>query len=403
MHPLVNSPRVTTKSLELKKMNIISINFIRKLLPARQEQSRFSLTYWPVLFLLASFHVPAFAADQDDDGIDDTQDNCIEIVNPDQRDSNSDGFGNVCDADLDNNGSVSFADLDLFRSAFGTNNADADFDGNGFVSFADLDIFRVLFGHTPGPSAIVGAWYKPEINTGWQIQLQERQGEDLVNVTYNVDVYDIDLFDTPPELFTSLKSSGKKIICYFSAGSYEEWRGDASQFNENDLGLALDDWPGERWFDIRSSNVRRIMQARLNLAKQKGCDGVDPDNVDGYTNDTGLPLTAEDQLEYNRFLADEAHSRGLAIGLKNDLDQIPLLVQWFDFSVNEQCHEFNECETLEPFISADKPVLNLEYNNKYINNDQKQQELCNDALDRGFYTLILPLKLDDSFRISCRN
>lgn len=42
------------------------------------------------------------------------------------------------------------------------------------------------------------------------------------------------------------------------------------------------------------------MQARLDLAVQKGCDGVEPDNVDGYQNNSGFPLTAQDQLAYNR-------------------------------------------------------------------------------------------------------
>lgn len=277
----------------------------------------------------------SFAQDSDGDGIDDLIDNCTEIINPDQRDSNKDGYGNRCDADLDNNGFVSFADLGMFKSAFGTTDPHADLDGSGMVSFADLDIFKSLFGHAPGPAAKTQKWYQPEITTRWQIQLEKHQGEDHINTQYDIDVYDIDLFDNSVELISSLQRSGKKVICYFSAGSYENWRNDASQFNDNDLGSALDNWPGERWLDIRSLNVRQIMQVRLDLAKQKGCDGVDPDNVDGYSNQTGLPLTADDQLEYNRFLATEAHKRGLGIGLKNDLDQIPLLVKWFDFSVNE--------------------------------------------------------------------
>jgi photosystem II stability/assembly factor-like uncharacterized protein len=96
----------------------------------------------------------ASTIDTDNDGITDDIDNCIQTPNPDQRDSNNDGYGNLCDADLDNNGTVSFADLRLFRSAFATNNQDADFDGNGSVSFGDLAIFKASFGKPPGPAAI---------------------------------------------------------------------------------------------------------------------------------------------------------------------------------------------------------------------------------------------------------
>ncbi|MFP3534108.1 endo alpha-1,4 polygalactosaminidase, partial [Burkholderia sp. SIMBA_042] len=90
----------------------------------------------------------------------------------------------------------------------------------------------------------------------------------------------------------TLKSQGKRVVCYFSAGSSENWRSDYSQFTAADQGNPLDGWAGERWLDTRSANVRRIMTARMDLAKSKGCDGIDPDNVDGYTNNPGLPLTA---------------------------------------------------------------------------------------------------------------
>lgn len=72
------------------------------------------------------------------------------------------------------------------------------------------------------------------------------------------------------------------MLCYFSAGSYENWRPDAAQFTQSDLGLDLDGWAGEKWLNTNSENVRRIMKDRIDLAKEKGCDGVDPDNVDGY-------------------------------------------------------------------------------------------------------------------------
>ena len=62
-------------------------------------------------------------------------------------------------------------------------------------------------------------------------------------------------------------------------------------------------------------------------------------------------MTAADQIAFNRFISEQAHKRNLLIGLKNDMDQIPVLVDEFDFTVNEQCNEFNECQKLMPFIT----------------------------------------------------
>ncbi len=62
----------------------------------------------------------------------------------------------------------------------------------------------------------------------------------------------------------------QRVVCYFSAGSSENWRSDYSQFTAADQGHPLDGWAGERWLDTRSANVRKIMTARMDLAKAKG-------------------------------------------------------------------------------------------------------------------------------------
>ena len=67
------------------------------------------------------------------------------------------------------------------------------------------------------------------------------------------------------------------------------------------------------------------MLARLDLCKAKGFDALEPDNMEIYTNDTGFPLTYEDQLKFALWLADETHKRGLAIGQKNASDQVSQL------------------------------------------------------------------------------
>ncbi|MCD6581907.1 MAG: endo alpha-1,4 polygalactosaminidase [Desulfuromusa sp.] len=246
------------------------------------------------------------------------------------------------------------------------------------------------------PPITAGNWYQPSVLATWQWQLQG-----AVNTSYNVDIYDIDLFDSSEALIQQLQQSGKKVICYFSAGSYEEWRSDADQFLADDLGNPLDGWAGERWLDIRSDNVHTIMKNRLDLAVQKGCDGVEPDNMDGYSNSSGFAFTATDQLGFNRLIANEAHLRSLSIGLKNDLDQISELVDYYDFAVNEQCFEYQECDLLAPFINNGKAVLNAEYEQKYVNDVNERDALCVDSISRQFSTLILPLSLDDSFRFSC--
>lgn len=236
-------------------------------------------------------------------------------------------------------------------------------------------------------------WYRPVPGTSWQWQLSG-----AINTGYDVTVYDIDLFDTDAALIAELQAAGRKVICYFSAGSYEEWRDDAARFPAEAVGETLDGWPDERWLDIRDAMVRQLMRQRLDLAQAKGCDGVEPDNITGYNNDTGFDLTAADQLNFNRFLAAEAHARGLAIGLKNDLEQIPALVGDFDFAVNEECFAYDECEAMLPFIEQGKAVFSAEYEDEFRRNPEP---ICTRARELGFSTLILPLDLDDSFRIAC--
>ncbi|RMF18372.1 MAG: endo alpha-1,4 polygalactosaminidase [Candidatus Dadabacteria bacterium] len=206
-------------------------------------------------------------------------------------------------------------------------------------------------------------------------------------------VYDIDLFDTPATTIAALRDRGIAVICYFSAGSYENWRPDADAFPADALGEPLDGWEGERWLDIRDNALRPILEQRLDLAVSKGCDAVEPDNVDGWTNRTGFPLSADDQLAFNRWLAQQAHARGLLVGLKNDLDQIGALEAAFDFAINEQCLAFDECSAYAPFVAAGKAVFHAEYPGHPLN-EKELQAICTRPERTGLSTLIAPLNLD---------
>ena len=237
-------------------------------------------------------------------------------------------------------------------------------------------------------------WYRPPVDVSWHIQLQGP-----LNTGYNVDLYVVDLFDTDADIIKDLQAAGKKVICYFSAGSYENWRPDRHQFLPTDKGRNLDNWPGERWLDIHSLNVRHRMAERIELAATKGCDGVDPDNVDGYSNNTGFALNDKQQLDYNRFLFDTAHQHGLAVSLKNDLEQVDDLVDYADFAINESCHQWRECHLLQPFIDAGKPVLHIDY--QFNQGTEEREFHCAHMNALGFRSLTLPLALDNSFRFRC--
>jgi len=197
----------------------------------------------------------------------------------------------------------------------------------------------------------------PVPGTTWQWQLQGP-----IDTSFDVDMYDIDLFDAPQLVIDELHADDRIVICYFSAGTYEDFREDAADFAPELLGNTPDGFEEEFWLDIRDLVLLRpIVQNRLDLAMSKKCDGVQPDNLDGCNNDSGFPLTASDQLAYNQWLASEAHERSLSIGLTNDLEQVLDLFNDFDWALNSQCYQYNECSTLLPFIGAGKAVFGVEY------------------------------------------
>ncbi len=223
-----------------------------------------------------------------------------------------------------------------------------------------LLLLAACSGPSPAPDPVPprppGARWQPEPGTAWQWQLDGR-----VDPGVDVPVYDIDGFVNTAEDVAGLHREGRKVICYVNAGAWEDFRPDAGDFPAALRGKG-NGWPGERWLDIRRLDaLRPLMERRLDMCRDKGFDAVEPDLVDGYLHDTGFPLTAAHQLAYNRMLARAAHARGLAIGLKNDLPQIPQLVGVYDFAVNEECAQYNECAALTPFIRAGKAVFHVEY------------------------------------------
>ena len=102
----------------------------------------------------ANRNVIVVVSDLDGDGLLYLNDNCTDVDNADQRDTDGDGFGNACDSDLNGDGIVNSLDIGLFKQTIFTTDLDADINGDGIVSSIDIGLFKQMYLNQPGPSGI---------------------------------------------------------------------------------------------------------------------------------------------------------------------------------------------------------------------------------------------------------
>lgn len=170
------------------------------------------------------------------------------------------------------------------------------------------------------------------------------------------------------------QSAGRTVVCYVSMGTLEEFRADVIADYDSWLDVsvgAIAGWEDELWLDISIPELRTLLVPRFEEAASKGCDAIEPDNVDCALNfeDCGSRLLNSNgqaeanaaQIAFNIFLADTAHDNGLLVALKNTPDFVSDLVGDFDFVITENCVGFCECEEYEPFLLAGKAVVSFEY------------------------------------------
>ncbi|OKH87237.1 hypothetical protein LF95_10375 [Thalassospira sp. TSL5-1] len=194
-------------------------------------------------------------------------------------------------------------------------------------------------------------------------------------------VVDSDLFDTPASQVAKWRKQGLYPVCYVNVGAVEDWRDDASDFPEDVIGAAYEDWDGERWLDISQYwAFSDIIEARLDLCAKKGFLAVEPDNIDGYDNETGFDLSRDDQLAYLRWLTAQAHQRGLAIGQKNAPDLVGDLVDDMDFALLESAWRDDFLAEFKPYRSRNKPVFAVEYRE----DGASLEKMCGDIGQQGF-------------------
>jgi hypothetical protein len=272
-------------------------------------------------------------------------------------------------------------DIGGFHFPISANLRVVDSDGTDIVSTTSL---QQVYGGDTYSITYPSVW-DPEVGTTWNVQIK-----DTVDQSFDVDMYDIDLFDNDQSVVDSLHEQGANVVCYVNVGSWEAWRSDAGRFPASVIGKDYIGFAGEKWLDINQIDViGPIILDRFDLCKQKGFDGIDADNVESHRQDTGFAITYDDQIRFNKWLAEEAHKRGLSIGLKNNIGQTGDLVANFDWAVNEQCNHFNECHFLKPFTEISKPVFHIEY----LESGQTVDKFCPESLSNKFSGILKSMNL----------
>jgi len=227
----------------------------------------------------------------------------------------------------------------------------------GFIGRASC-IFSALLACV---SAVANAAPAPGVDWDWQ--LSER-----IRPPAGVAAFDADPDSAARSEIARLNRAGVYTICYVSIGTIENYRADKRQFPARVVGKIYGDWPDEKFLDIRQLDVLLpLMRARFQRCKALGFNAVEPDNMDVYDNDSGFPITADENVRYVRALARIAHDMGLEIGQKNVPELTGALAGTLDFVITESCYQDHWCNDVSAYTRTGKPVFDAEYTDQPIN------------------------------------
>lgn len=273
------------------------------------------------------------------------------------------------------------------------------------------------------PPTSTGNVWAPKPGTSWYWQING-----TVNENIDATMYDIDLFDAVPSarsysvpgfgtvnvpkggnagVIDRLHAKGKVVICYVDTGAAENNRPDISLIPKSVIGTVAEASDGtqwdEGWLDTRAekwSQFAPVMWARFDLAKQIGCDGVEPDQNNHVGNQTGFPESVAQDVAWYLEVAKQAHARGLSVGMKNGVESVNAqTVKAFDWNLNEECNQYDECDTLSPFIAAGKAVFNAEY--PKVKGGAQEAKACANATKYGLSSMGYPLELQGGYYFDC--
>jgi hypothetical protein len=253
------------------------------------------------------------------------------------------------------------------------------------------NILTIADSGTPGGGAMDGGVWQPSARTTWQIQLTG-----TLDTSIEARLYIVDFQDLSAATLAELHAAGREVACYLSAGTFETWRGDAANFPAAAIGNPLADYPQEYWLDIRDSTVQTLMLARVNRARNLGCDAIELSNLSNGGQDTGFAaLTSADYASYGQAMARAVSAQGMSVGLDGAEELLGQLLLVFDWGAATGCFSVDGCQAWSPMLAANKPVLLVEFGDAAT-----AQTICASATQAGFDALIKNGTFD-AFRIPC--
>ncbi len=233
-------------------------------------------------------------------------------------------------------------------------------------------------------------WWKPAAGVSFDWVLDDITSSD----NFNSSVVDVDAFTTSAETVAALHAKGKKVIAYVSVGTFEDDRPDGSLLPKEVIGRKYDEWPKEKWLDIRQvEKLKPWLNSRVRMIINKGFDGLEPDNLDAFDNETGFDIKIADTKKYVDYLIALAHDNGLSIGQKNVSNLTAEYAAKFDWALTEDAFEQGWQNDMTPYIELNKPVFATEYTD--VTTQKKfQDDYCPKAAKLGFTAILKKRDLD---------
>ncbi len=222
------------------------------------------------------------------------------------------------------------------------------------------------------------------------------------NINFKSQIIDLDVLDTPKKVIDILHKDLNIVIWYINVWAIENYRDDYKDFSDEIVWRVYPWWEDEKFLDIKNyDKFKYLILNRLDIAKEKWFDWIEPDNMDTFDNqeETWFKITKEDEINYIKWLNKEVKKRWMFLIQKNAPELSNSLDDILDWVLIEWAFYNNIFKYYLNYIKKWKIVLNVEYTDN-TNKDYFLQYVCKKSNELWFISILKNRDLDD-FILEC--